>query len=71
MTAEALAMSREAAVVEIDAAARDNGHDPHPWDEDGDTARTACRKCGATAAVRVRASGTWKAGSLRFTKCPG
>lgn len=70
MTREDFELQRERAVCEIDAAARDAGHDPHVWTvEDVAAAHTCCRKCGATAAVRVRVGGTWKAGSLRFTTC--
>ena len=71
---EALELERERAIVEVDAIARDNGHKPHPWAFGDDvSAHTACRLCGATAAVRVRVSGkevsAWKGGHLRFTMC--
>lgn len=71
MTREAISIELEQAVCEIDAAARDNGHEPQPWRHGDATASTACRCCGATAAIRVRAGGTWKAGQLRYSTCTG
>lgn len=57
-------------VTLIDATARDAGHQPHPWvhDEVG-VAHTACRRCGRTAAVRVRMDSVWSAGQLRSQPC--
>lgn len=61
-------------ITEIDATARDNGHDPHPWVFDStNAAHTACRSCGHTAAVRVTMHddepSVWKAGHLRKSEC--
>jgi hypothetical protein len=60
-------------ISEIDAAARDRGHDPHPWS--GDTyadKSTVCRKCGDTAAARVWPDGRkWSAGRLKTSTCLG
>lgn len=69
--ADEIAVERERAMCRIDEAARDAGHDPHPWHvEDVAAAHTACRRCGHGAAVRVRQAGTWQAGQLRFSQCP-
>lgn len=60
-------------VTEIHCLAGDMGHDIWtPWKINDDlSASTACRKCGATAAVRVYPDGrTWKAGDLTYdTPC--
>jgi hypothetical protein len=70
MSRDEIAVLLDKAVCEIDATARDNGHSPHPWaEDDAAAAHTACSACGHTAAVRVRAAGVWKAGSLVFSEC--
>jgi hypothetical protein len=45
------------ATTAIAAYGRVNGHDLHPWRNDGSTSRrTACRRCGGRFAVTVTAS---------------
>lgn len=71
---EELEVQLDRIISRIDADARDNGHDPHPWKHDNDgpglAASTACRKCGRTAAARVRdGHGPWSAGHMRFATC--
>lgn len=73
-TKDELEVQLDRLISRIDADARDSGHDPHPWKHDrngpGLAASTACRKCGRTAAARVRyGHGPWSAGHMRFATC--
>lgn len=75
MTRDQIDIALDRAITEIDAEARDRGHIPHPWARDEIyAAHTACRLCGADAAVRVRAGRddavqVWRAGHLLREAC--